>query len=849
MAKDPAIKYTDEELKDLEDKIKAVYSEAESDIQKKMDDFNEKFQKKDLIYQKQLKDGLITQEDYDDWKKGQVFTGKQWAAKKNEIAATLHNSNKIATAMINGSTLSVFAENSNYTAYSLEHDAGANFGFGLYNTDSVAKLIKEDPQLLPKWKVDQKKDYVWNQKNINMALTQGIIQGESLKDISKRVSSGLAGKNQNLMNTFAKTGMTQAQNSGRLERLEKAKKLGLNVKKEWIATLDNRTRFDHQQLDGQIADTDGYFKVGGLKIRYPGDPEAHPSLVYNCRCALGNHLVDYPSTYQRYDNIDGVPIDGMTYREWKEAKGKTVKPKRKDNVANKKLIGGINDPELTDSIHDYFLPENTRKKLSEFEELHSYDDFKEYLDKKGIELDTDLEKLKTTMSQDDIPAVKEMMQKVVTAIDSYEEVYGPDALSALKRIKLYDQDLDTHAAYHFNLIGEDDPLAGTIRFSDWNASGRDIYHELAHAVQDSLRDDDEDVIIFANRLSKKVNIPKTAYSGTGELVGEEAAENMAENMAFGFARGSKNGMKFIDDFRDEMNDIKPIAVKKSTTTVNGKDISSTWKRRPDKFDFEIEDVINAQGFDGKPRVVSAKEFDKYVKESNFIAQRTYSAPSQEILESYQEQLYKGKWYVDCSTGGASYGQGMYCAGNYEGKLTNEIIQEMKDYQRQNLSYSGKQSVHMIETFTLDKSANIVDYDDIWNEYSGITHIEDRQKIYDKFLDEAISKLDENEQIFAKFNLGRKEIPWSEVNKAVNEIGDKGQDEIMIYLEKEKEKAEDLTQQIVTERLEKGQKIREKYNDVGSYAASKGYDAIRTDHGTSGADTVILNRTKCIFKGE
>lgn len=320
MAKDPAIKYTDEELKDLEDKIKAVYSEAESDIQKKMDDFNEKFQKKDLIYQKQLKDGLITQEDYDDWKKGQVFTGKQWAAKKNEIAATLHNSNKIATAMINGSTLSVFAENSNYTAYSLEHDAGANFGFGLYNTESVNKLIKEDPQLLPKWKVDQKKDYIWNQKNINMALTQGIIQGESLKDISKRVSSGLAGKNQNLMNTFAKTGMTQAQNSGRLERLEKAKKLGLNVKKEWIATLDNRTRFDHQQLDGQIADTDGYFKVGGLKIRYPGDPEAHPSLVYNCRCALGNHLVDYPSTYQRYDNVLGQPIDGMSYNEWKNLK-------------------------------------------------------------------------------------------------------------------------------------------------------------------------------------------------------------------------------------------------------------------------------------------------------------------------------------------------------------------------------------------------------------------------------------------------------------------------------------------------------------------------------------------------
>lgn len=558
---DAAVAYTEVEIAELEKKLIAVYSEAEADIQKKMDDFTAKYQKQDLIYQKQLKEGLITQADYDDWKKGRVFVGKQWAAKKDEIAAVLHNSNKISTSMINMSAFDVFGENSNYMAYTMEHTAGVNFGFQVYNTDAVAQLIKDDPELLPKWKVDQKKDYDWNRKNLNNAITQGIIQGESLSKISKRVSSSLAGKNENLMNTFAKTGMTQAQNSGRLERMEKGKSLGIDVKKKWVATLDGRTRYAHRELDGQIVDTDEDFKTEGYTIAYPGDPQAHPSLVYNCRCAITSSFDKYPSKYQRYDNIDGVPIDGMTYREWEEAKGRTVKSKKKDSVANKKLIGGINDPELTDSIRDYFLPENTRKKLSEFEELHSYDDFKEYLDKKGIELDTDLEKLKSTMSQDDIPAVKEMMQKVVTAIDSYEEVYGPDALSALKRIKLYDQDLDTHAAYHFNLIGENDPLAGTIRFSDWNASGRDIYHELAHAVQDSMRNDDEDVIIFANRLSKKVNIPKTAYSGTGELVGEEAAENMAENMAFGFARGNKKGMKFIEELKEYV-DSTPKTIKK-----------------------------------------------------------------------------------------------------------------------------------------------------------------------------------------------------------------------------------------------------------------------------------------------
>lgn len=133
--------------------------------------------------------------------------------------------------------------------------------------------------------------------------------------------------------------------------------------------------------------------------------------------------------------------------------------------------------------------------------------------------------------------------------------------------------------------------------------------------------------------------------------------------------------------------------------AQGRDISATWTRRPDKFDFEIEDVINAQGFDGKPRVVSREEFDAAVKAANggngFIAQRTYSAPDQETLDAYREQLYNGKWYVDCSTGGAQYGQGMYCAADYTGKLSDGIKTEMDHYielQDRRMGYSSSQAI-------------------------------------------------------------------------------------------------------------------------------------------------------------
>lgn len=140
--------------------------------------------------------------------------------------------------------------------------------------------------------------------------------------------------------------------------------------------------------------------------------------------------------------------------------------------------------------------------------------------------------------------------------------------------------------------------------------------------------------------------------------------------------------------------------------VNGTDITGTWHRREKEFDFEIEDVINAQGFDGLPRVVDEKEFNQCVQEANdgngFVCQRTYTAPTQEILDAYREQLYNGKFYVDCSDGGSYYGQGMYTSSNYQGDITKQMRLDMRNYSR-----SAGRPYHYIETMTLDPSARII----------------------------------------------------------------------------------------------------------------------------------------------
>ena len=329
---DVASKKTDSEIKKLNKKLEEVYKEAQSDIQGKLDDFIERFKDKHKIYQEKLKKGEIKKEDYDAWLKGQIFQRKQWEGKLNDITNTLHNTNQIALAMVNGKMSGIFAYNANYEAYKLEHGAGINFGFGIYDQTTVSRLIKDDPQTLPKWKIEEPKEYIWNKKKVNNAITQGVIQGQKLDEITDSIASGLCSQNENLMKTFARTGMTEAQNAGRFSRLMEAKAKGITVVKQWMATLDGRTRDTHADIDGEtqpVGDKWHPYKFSN-GCRYPGDPQAPAREVYNCRCTLVGDVADYPAEYQRYDNIDGKPVKNMTYKEWYEAKyGKKFEPKPK----------------------------------------------------------------------------------------------------------------------------------------------------------------------------------------------------------------------------------------------------------------------------------------------------------------------------------------------------------------------------------------------------------------------------------------------------------------------------------------------------------------------------------------
>tara|TARA_R100000426_G_scaffold7301_1_gene8856 strand:- start:7829 stop:8605 length:777 start_codon:yes stop_codon:yes gene_type:complete len=59
-----------------------------------------------------------------------------------------------------------------------------------------------------------------------------------------------------------------------------------NLKKRWSTTPDERSRDIHVAVNGQEVGLDEDFTVGGMPMKYPGDPRGGAKNVINCRCVV-----------------------------------------------------------------------------------------------------------------------------------------------------------------------------------------------------------------------------------------------------------------------------------------------------------------------------------------------------------------------------------------------------------------------------------------------------------------------------------------------------------------------------------------------------------------------------------
>lgn len=315
--------------------IRGVYAQAQQEITEKMERWQKHHAEKDALMRADLKAGKITDEEYRQWMRGQVFVGKQWADQQKEIAGILVNADREASRLINDGTRAVFVESANHAAYELEKDLGGVVNFSLYDGQTVASLVGRNPELMPRRMINGQRAEAWQTRQVSNAIAQGIIQGESIPEIAKRIANDTGMAAEKATTRYARTAMTGAQNAGRQARMEEAEEEleseGIEIRKRWDATLDDRTREAHQKLDGVTIPVDEDFQNEIGKIAFPGDPSADDANVWNCRCTLSYVYPGIPVNRQRraYRWVEGDDgkmhresyiVGDVTYQEWLEGK-------------------------------------------------------------------------------------------------------------------------------------------------------------------------------------------------------------------------------------------------------------------------------------------------------------------------------------------------------------------------------------------------------------------------------------------------------------------------------------------------------------------------------------------------
>lgn len=307
---DQAHDFAEQKMAEFQADVWETYQQAQADAQEALSRYLKRFEKEDERQREKVKAGELSEAEYKAWRKGKILRSRQLSSTLGQVSQAMTEANQVAMAALNGKLPEVYAENANYAAFSICKETGAAVAFDLVDPDAVGHMLTAGAALLPA--VDVAKDVAWNRKLVSSQLTQGVLLGESIPKIARRVQN-VTDSNIATAMRAARTAVTGAECAGRMNSYERAKGMGIKLKKEWVSTLDNRTRHSHRQLDGERIDNDEKAKFSN-GCRYPGDPTARYAEICNCRCTVIAAVEGFET--DDADQWSKLP-EGMTYEEWK----------------------------------------------------------------------------------------------------------------------------------------------------------------------------------------------------------------------------------------------------------------------------------------------------------------------------------------------------------------------------------------------------------------------------------------------------------------------------------------------------------------------------------------------------
>lgn len=207
----------------------------------------------------------------------------------------------------------MYEESYYFTAYVLSNMVQADLGYSVLNQNLIKEAIQNPLDrvgFLQRNRDNQQR----LARQLREQLTQGLIQGESYHKTSKRIKERMDVGAYHAMR-IAQTENHRTRSAGRLASLEEGQERGLDLKKQWLATVDGNTRDSHQELDGKTIDLDKNFEGEEGSGPAPG-MLGSASEDINCRCDLIEIVDGFTPNTRR---VRGVGVtEYKTYNEFKK---------------------------------------------------------------------------------------------------------------------------------------------------------------------------------------------------------------------------------------------------------------------------------------------------------------------------------------------------------------------------------------------------------------------------------------------------------------------------------------------------------------------------------------------------
>lgn len=289
---------TDEILNKLEKEINILYTNGSKQIKKELNKYIKFFDRINSITDKNKRLRMA--------KKSLEFE----LILKN-IAKLLQSNNIESLKLINDKLIDIYILNFDFGAYNLEKQTLLNLGFTVYNKKIVTDLLKGTTPLFTKMAYLGAKDIKTILVDLRTQMIKSIKKGESINQIAKRVDI-VTDKNNYGSIRIARTETTRITNSGRNQSFEEGEKLGLELSKQWISTIDSHTRDRHLHLNMKTVPLDKDFEAN---LGYPGDPRASAEQTINCRCTMVSIVNNIKPTLKE-KQLDAT-LATLTFNEWR----------------------------------------------------------------------------------------------------------------------------------------------------------------------------------------------------------------------------------------------------------------------------------------------------------------------------------------------------------------------------------------------------------------------------------------------------------------------------------------------------------------------------------------------------